>query len=41
MIDSEKVDDEFAFEYGADRLASGGAVHFVNISKDQERCSTL
>jgi hypothetical protein len=40
MIDSEKVVSESAFECGADRLAWGGAVHFVNISKNQARCST-
>jgi hypothetical protein len=40
MIDSEKVDYESAFECGADRLAWGDAVHFVNISQNQTRCST-
>jgi hypothetical protein len=35
MIDSEKVVYESAFESGADRLAWGGAMHFVNISENQ------
>jgi hypothetical protein len=39
MIDSEKVVYESAFECGADRLAWGGAVSFVNISKNEARCS--
>jgi hypothetical protein len=39
MIDSEKVDYESAFECGADRLAWGGAVHFVDISQNQAPCS--
>jgi hypothetical protein len=39
-IDSEKIDYESAFECCADRLAWGGAVHFVNISQNQARCST-
>jgi hypothetical protein len=40
MIDSEKVVYGSAFECGADRLDWGGAVHFVNISQNQARCST-
>jgi hypothetical protein len=39
-IDSEKVDYESAFDCGADRLAWGGPVHFVNISQKQAQCST-
>jgi hypothetical protein len=39
MIDSEKVYYESAFECGADRLAWGGAMHFVNSSQNQARCS--
>jgi hypothetical protein len=31
-IDSEKVYYESTFECGADRLAWGGAMHFINIS---------
>jgi hypothetical protein len=40
MIDSEKVDYESAFQCGADRLAWGVPVHFINISQNQPLCST-
>jgi hypothetical protein len=40
QIGSGKVVYESAFECGADRLAWDGAVHFVNISQNQARCST-
>jgi hypothetical protein len=39
MIDSEKVDYESPFECSADRLAWGGAMHFINISQNQAQCS--
>jgi hypothetical protein len=40
MIESEKVVYESAFECGTDPLAWGRAVHFVNISQNQELCPT-